>query len=439
MDNQVWVNQSVLPRCNLVAPQHGAISGRPGAVAQSVGRIFSVGAPGDTAPMAPHEGHEPESSKQHAKLLAHSDSIRPLWVYDDEDWEYMRGLPSGALICPRAGCRARFKRPIENRQGTRWLANLPGEGCGHFHPRPPGKGGMLSPQHRWLAGRLVRLCGLLGYEAVAEHFDTNSDVYVPAASFSLEVQRWNTNFDKRTKARQQQGGRVVWFITEDARGTTADRALFLMPAVRLRVESRGDGLRSLKPWDNPRQSRDAVLMVFATAARLDPATNHLATRRMKAPNFLREILRGERLWYPPGTEGAPRKGGFWAKPGDLVSAQEAGRAERALLLRESTVRIRPPQSPPAEPSVVREMPLVAQEMGIPDDPVADSPDRQLAQPAAHIAPPDATPDLVAHTEALEKTPTETPALDATSNSASTRSGWWKSLKQRLIRRWFVGF
>lgn len=382
----------------------------------------------------PHEGHEPEGSKQHAKLLAHTDQIRPFWVYDDEDWAYLRGLPSGSLICPEPGCRVRFKRPIQNRHGTRWLANLPGEWCSHYRARPVGNGGPLSPQHRWLTARLARLCELLGYEAVTEHYETDSDVYVPGASYSLEVQRWDTKFAKRTLARQRKGARVIWFVSEDAKGTAAAKAVFLMPAVRLRVESRDDGRIALKPWDHEQQNRDAILKMFATVARLDRTGKHLITGKMDAYPFLKQILGGERLWYPPGTEGAPRDGGFWARPSDLARVRQVASAEREQLLQRRKA-LRPTTTPP-EPPVAQLTP------NAPGSHTGDDAVAELPRMVAPLAPPTpTTPHVPKPTKAVQETSahtTETPTPGSTANSTSLPWRWWRYVKERLIRQWFIG-
>ncbi len=146
----------------------------------------------------------------------------------------------------------------------------------------------MSPQHRWLQARLARVCNVLGYAAITEHDATDSDVYVPAVRFSLEVQRWSTDFPVRIENRRRKGAQTLWFVTEDAKGTADSTALFEYPAVRLSVVERDSRPRkALRPWDNPADSRHAILEVFATAARFDNATQKLVTHRMDGPRVPR--------------------------------------------------------------------------------------------------------------------------------------------------------
>lgn len=336
--------------------------------------------------MTPHTHDSSNGPKGHAQRRDVPPGRRPLWVYDNEDWELMCSLPSGTLICPEPGCRSAFKKPLSNARGTRWLANLPGTSCGHLPPRPGLGGGSMTAQHRWLEARLARLCEALGFEAITEHYATNSDVYVPAARYSLEVQRGPTDFPTRTGKRLE-SGQMVWFVTEDARGNAAKRALFEYPAVRLAVVSRWDKNIPLTPWDDPSTVPDSRLYVFATVARLYDGNAGLVTGRMDAMAFLREILTGERRWYPPYTPGAPRlTSGFWARTDDLKAARLAAFQAGQVPLSIQVAR--------ASPALVSD--------GVLNEPTNAGPAVESSNPAHGISEPKPTDWFEPRAEALSQ-------------------------------------
>ncbi|MBF9336839.1 hypothetical protein G3N30_11630 [Microbacterium lacticum] len=258
-----------------------------------------------------HRDHQPKS-KQHA----HRRDVHrryPLWVYDDDDWQKMRDLPVGDLICPKPGCRAELV-PVE-RQGTRFLRNRPGTSdCGHAFARGQG-GGPPSPEHRWLQQRLVMLCDDLGYEAMQEH--AYADVWVKnTPPLAIEVQRWATNFAVRSAARQAMGANVLWLLPESASSKKAGQDLFRHPAARLRVLKRGSRTEEAKPWE-PGHSGRVVLWIGATVMR--PSRDGLtlvSAGNYDAREFLREVLSGERRWYGPSEPGF-KFGAGWAKTADV--------------------------------------------------------------------------------------------------------------------------
>jgi hypothetical protein len=248
-----------------------------------------------------------ENSKQLARLRDGPPGARALWVYDEQDWAVMRAQPSGSLVCPVAGCGAPFTVVRENERGTRWLVDLPclsGQdrrtaGCSHTLTRPGAGGGPMSAQHRWMQERLRRMCAALGHESVPEHDATNADLYVPEARLAIEVQRWATDFAGRTKARERAGARVLWLITEDAKGRSVERALRRQPCVRVRVHERGDRRTRLEPWLRPQEASRAVLSVRPRAACPDAAGRFRSGWR-DGCGFLAEVIDGRRVWSPGG-------------------------------------------------------------------------------------------------------------------------------------------
>ena len=276
---------------------------------------------------------EPGASKQLAKLRGGPPGARALWVYDERDWAVMRAQPSGALVCPAAGCGSPFTAPRENQYGTRWLADRPGADCGHSPTRPGAGGGPMSAQHRWMQERLRRMCAALGQEAIPEHRDTNADLYLPGPRLVIEVQRWATDFAGRTEARERKGARVLWLITEDASGRCVDRALRSQPCARVRVHARGDRRTRLRPWLNPEEGRRAVLSVGARVAFFDQETGLFRFGWRDGCGFLAEVVEGRRVRRPdvaPGRMGP--SGGGWALAEDLDRvAVEAGSRRGGLL------------------------------------------------------------------------------------------------------------
>lgn len=384
--------------------------------------------------MAPHSGHRSRGNKQHALLRTDSDQpgtqgwrARPLWVYDTEDWALMRAQSTGMLICPEPGCRAPLTT-VQRENGTRFLRSKPSNPCDHSFVRPDGGGGPMSAEHRWLQGRLARVCESLGYRAITEHAESNSDVYIPGAELAVEVQRWSTQFERRTAHRRRLGLKVVWMIPESAKGKGVGRALFRLPAVRLAVRHRDDRRQPLEPWKHPAQDKDAILVLYGTVARPDAQTGVLRIGMYDAAQFLAEVLRDQRQWYPPGTPGLPhRDRGAWARAADL---------ERARTAAGTTAHAPQPQRPlPA-----------GQTPGIPevDRPPAElpkpvsTPMETVPTPAATEPTPPAVP-LVVHRPAGDQAPPAQPSHEPNPADrpqpspapASGRLSWWR----RLLHRW----
>lgn len=291
----------------------------------------NVGTETDDPSMA-HLGHSQRGSKQHAQLRGDRPRLRALWVYDEEDWTLMRSLPTGSLICPVPGCSNEFQIPQQNRHGTRFLKDRPGHGCSHTPARPDLGGGQMSAQHRWMQARIARILESIGQAVVTEHAETNSDVFVPDVGLAIEIQRWSTGFAKRTEARIAKGATVLWIMTEDAKGTETDRALFSYPAVRVRVRDWDDSSVRLTPWEDNAQNRRARLSFYGTVASADK-NGRLSTGKYDARQFLSELVESQRQWYPAGTPGLPHHRASWILNQDLQAATDREARHRARLQR----------------------------------------------------------------------------------------------------------
>ncbi|MGB5952039.1 MAG: hypothetical protein WBG57_05910 [Ornithinimicrobium sp.] len=187
----------------------------------------------------------------------------------------------------------------------------------------------MGPEHRWLQARIRRICEKIGHEAVIEHVPTNSDVFVPQAGLSIEVQRWATDFEVRTRARHRDGAtRVLWLVTQDTSPPSVGAALRRLPAARILVHKQGELRNVVTPWEHPEQSFDARLSVFATVAHL--RDGKLVTGHLSFFTFLTQVLRGERAWSPPGTPGLPwPTWGAWVRHQDLLGVQTSLRQARS--------------------------------------------------------------------------------------------------------------
>jgi len=242
--------------------------------------------------------------KQQAVIIANP-RRRVYDLTDDNNWEVVKNLGQGQLGCPSQRCSVRFQKPRVSSLGTRYLSDMPGQSCRHFmrsarEITPHGEPTRMSDEHLWFQKRLQKICQRLGYVADLEDSVSHSDVLVYGAddqpAFSLELQRWDTDFKKRTQARQAQQLNVIWFIPEDAKSSAStSAALFEWPAVRLLcLDGRG---KKLAPWDNEAENRGALLYVQATVAFLDTDVWAFRTRRMDCRKFLSEVLTDQRKWY----------------------------------------------------------------------------------------------------------------------------------------------
>ncbi len=248
----------------------------------------------------------------------------------------------------------------------------------------------MSAQHRWFEARLARVCEVLGYEAIPEHYPTFADVYVTEPRYCLEVQRWSTEFAARTKERVGKGAKVLWMLTEDATSRRVTEALFTLPAVRLKVVSRWNHQIQLQPWENPEQNRDAILIVYGTVARRRLPTGKFQTSQMDALQFLKEVFEGNRSWVRPSAVNH----GVWALQPD-VQAHSLARLARIRAQTEgmkSQESAQPEERRPKQPS---ESPAISDSQGE-DAPVAPaSPDETVEAPASMRmaeVPVDETPD-----------------------------------------------
>ncbi len=207
--------------------------------------------------------------KRHAQLR-HNPRSAPLWVGNPQDWEMVRTRPRPPLVCPEPGCNVELTsyECLENKHNPRIFKFKPGDrGCAHAfddelsdEERRPG--GPMTPMHRWVQNRVLRIVQTLRYDAVTEHWPTRSDIFVQPhrrselgleqPGFSLEVQLVPTDFPKRTQSRQDKGAQVCWLIRYGLNDPKTTKALFGLPAVRFRVIDPSDTeRRPCAPWDAP--------------------------------------------------------------------------------------------------------------------------------------------------------------------------------------------
>ncbi|WP_143469440.1 competence protein CoiA family protein [Kytococcus aerolatus] len=128
----------------------------------------------------------------------------------------------------------------------------------------------MSEEHRVLQRRIRKALLSVGITSEREHYPSHSDVWVPRQThlgierpLSIEVQRWMTGVDRRTKKREALGAQVLWLLPERA------------------VKSAG---------------------------------------RMDLLNFLQEVLVGDRLWVPRGHRELGNRSG-WVRRDDLKAAK----------------------------------------------------------------------------------------------------------------------
>lgn len=192
--------------------------------------------------------------------------------------------------------------------------------------------------------RLTRIARHLGYQATAEHWHTRADVYVEEPSFCLEVQLRQTQFATRTASRLNKTADVCWFIRDGLDQPSTRNAVFHRRGVRFRVLDRKTR-KPITPWNSTTDDRDlqqrAVLEVFGTVAYAPPRGNELdptaanpqnswwTTGFMDGYQFLKEILAGQRRWYPAQTIG--HKTGLWALETDVAAYREFRARQQAHL------------------------------------------------------------------------------------------------------------
>lgn len=226
--------------------------------------------------------------KGFAQIRGQTNRNPAYFVSDPEDWELIKELDRGQLVCHQPNCSVAFQKPRVSSRGLRYLSAMPGHSCSHGLARPDLGGGSMSWEHLWLQNRIAKIIRKLhglDLEPVIEHPPSHSDVYVPGANpLAIEIQRWSTRFEARTLAREQQGLQVLWLITEDARGKATENALFRLPAARVRVHDRNTRSRKLRPWDDPRHEAEAILTIYATVAHLKAGA--LKTWPVSAPPVL---------------------------------------------------------------------------------------------------------------------------------------------------------
>lgn len=267
--------------------------------------------------------------KKFARIRGTATGLTRIYYVDDpDDLERIKDCAAGQLGCHVGDCAAVYKKPIENKTGTRYLAAMPGRGCEHGLARPDLGGGRMSDEHLWIQHRLLKVLSMIVTEVfpdrpdepVLEHPASHADLYVVQTKLALEVQRWPTDFRERAAARQQDGGQVIWLVTEKLAPRAWRAGVFTdVPAVTIAYEDPHDRERLLTPWASRADHRAARLKVYGNVARLH--RGQLVTGREDAFMFLREVIEGERVWYPATSRlivrGKTAHYGIWARPEDV--------------------------------------------------------------------------------------------------------------------------
>jgi hypothetical protein len=304
----------------------------------------------------------------------------------------------------------------------------------------------MSAEHLWLEGRVARVCAVAGQKAVTEDYTTHADVYVPDVQLAIEVQRWSTDYQLRTDSRRRQGANVLWLLPEDGGAPNArssQKALFSLPAARLRVHHRNSRQLLLQPWVYPEQRFDARLTVYGTVGKLNRETLKLENRMHDLAAFLDEIFTGRRVWCPPGTQGLPSLwSGCWVLTTDLTAVQALAGPRGGLPEKPSTgPSFRTPRKPLPSRLAPDELedpvqPPFAEEVTDPR-PSATSPDKvdepALARPSGEVADP---PEPVESHPLPPATgaPIELSQAPGTSVGSGERKSIWRRLWQWLIGR-----
>jgi hypothetical protein len=151
------------------------------------------------------------------------------------------------LTCPEPGCDVELisYENLHDQYNPRiFKFKATGASCDHWTPIGLG-GGPESAEHQWFKLQLSRIATNLRYRTTPEHPPTRSDVFVHEASYCLEVQLRSTQFRKRTGSREAKGVKVCRFIRDGLDSDIARKALFGLPAVRIRVV---DNSGPVTPW-----------------------------------------------------------------------------------------------------------------------------------------------------------------------------------------------
>ena len=246
--------------------------------------------------MTQHTDKPQRGKKQYARRDDVNSGL--LDVTNDVDFAVMRALQTGRLMCPLENCSTRFTRPPLKTNGTRFLRNKTGSDCQHGSI-PKGGGGKMTAEHSWIRDKLCALLREAGYPVqTEEHVFTHADVMVRDPMWALEIQRGKTNFAARTKARQEVGANVIWLLPSSATSEVASKALFSLPAARIRVLDRRRR-QDLQPWLHPETEAIAQLFIGATVLTLRKGSDQFSSDgNYDAVGFFAEVLSGKRIWMP---------------------------------------------------------------------------------------------------------------------------------------------
>lgn len=272
--------------------------------------------------------------KEYAVLRA-ADRRRVLCVRNEDDWAEMKTVGAGGLVCPAEGCDSILVACTSKKEKRFLRYHNKARQCGHSYD-PNGGGGVEGSEHLWIKNRVAQICNWLGYDVEIEHQPSQADIWVHSdPPLAIEIQRWDTDIEARTRSREQLGAQTIWLFTEGA-SSAVDKYLFKTPAARVRVYEKNDGAngrKPIKPWlseckETPYVYIGATVLSSHRSGRmLGSAGNYDAMK------FFRQVLAGDRIWVAPESKLAEHGGG-WALRKDIqelkrLRARQAARHESA--------------------------------------------------------------------------------------------------------------
>jgi hypothetical protein len=292
----------------------------------------------------------------------------------------------------------------------------------------------MTPEHLWIQKRVVKICAALGYMALLEDNASHSDVLVLTDDekpiLSIEIQRWSTDFEKRTASRLSLGLQVLWLITENAKShSSTSRALFHQPAVRLLVQNKVG--QSRKPWDKPEDARDALLFSMATVAHLED-DGMLRTHKTSLKTLLREILSSQRHWCNAQTSRLLGLGyACWVLDEDRRVIEEISRKRNCqeIANTENVLPLRKLDSVPREPISANQSTATIQE------------DNMIDKKNSHLNPSEISATQISQdipsdrtTEYIESREERLPVYSMHVEETNTHQSWFSRVWETIFHR-----
>lgn len=348
--------------------------------------------------------------------------------------------PQMKVVCPDNTCGARLIAKKLGATGTRFFATKPGTTCTHTwkptHPtneRSRFGGGPEGDEHKWVKERLGRIGAELGLELVAEDTTSHGDVFLLGPQIVIEYQRWNTDFEGRSRARYEAGAKLTLWLLPDPQadperyvppGTkdAFDHAVFNQGAIYLAAKDYKD-FEPLTPWTCPEQSARARLFASGSIVEFNSDYDALTRTSISMLSLLQEIIAGNRILEHTEVfsrrKARLRPSTVWVRRDDLHRAQRAAR-QRTLPVVEQHL---PENSATNAPTTSDEPTAHSLQ-------AANAPDRAAAPapglPATPVPPVELTiaqtlptPGLTFSANTIPPSATATPTAEATSDAIAS--------------------